>query len=154
MHSQAPTPVDHDRVRDYQTRVIVAGSREFENYKLFSTILDELLPDYGDSVVFISGCADGPDSMIIQWCQERGQPWAEYPADWGNLDVPDAVVRTSRSGRKYNARAGLDRNVKMGDVGTHLLAFWNQRSSGTRHMRAYAILRKLKVQTVLVDQDE
>lgn len=154
MHSETPTPVDHDRVRDYRARVIVAGSRDFCNYQLFSKILDELLPEYGDSVLFISGCADGPDSMLIQWCKERGLLWAEYPADWNNLDAPDAVIRTSRSGRKYNARAGIDRNVRMGDVGTHLVAFWNLRSLGTRHMRAYAISRKLKVQTVLVDKDE
>jgi len=121
---------------------------------MFASILDEFVKDHPEDVVFLSGMAENsPDMMIVKWCKERGYPWAEFPAAWDDLDAAGAVIRYTRSGKPYNAVAGHDRNRLMGDFGSHLIVFWDGLSPGTRHMREYAMSRKLDVMTVLVDKN-
>lgn len=154
MHSETPTPVEHEQVRNYATRVIVAGTRGYTDYAMFSSVLDDFVADREEEIVFLTGMAtSGADAMIVQWCKERGRPWSEFPAQWDDLDAPGAVIRHTRSGKPYNAVAGHDRNKLMGDHGTHLIVFWDSVSPGTRHMREYAISRSLKILTVFIDKN-
>ena len=122
--------------------IVVAGGRNFNNYELFCSCLEERLlrEDLVDlpRIVFVSGKASkGADDMIIRWCKENGFPWAEFPADWDGL------------GRS----AGYVRNVQMARVGTHLITYWDGESRGTKHMidqgKKYNLLQTIN----LVDPD-
>lgn len=103
-------------------RVIVAGSRGFFDYDLMRRELDELFWvssefDDGD-IKIISGMADGADSLAIRYADERKLTKILFPANWN----------------KYHRVAGFLRNEDMLSVATHLVVFWDGKSSGTRHM--------------------
>ena len=103
-------------------RVIVAGSRGFFDYDLMCRELDELFWassefDDGD-IKIISGMADGADSLAIRYADERKLTKILFPANWN----------------KYHRVAGFLRNEDMLSVATHLVVFWDGKSSGTRHM--------------------
>lgn len=120
-------------------RLIVAGGRDFDDYdrlsaELFALAENELGP-YAVSIV--SGLARGADHWGREFALREQVQLYEFPADWDNVDVPGAVVRTNRNGRQYNARAGIDRNHQMGDFADGLIAFWDGKSRGTKDMIEY-----------------
>ena len=134
----------HQWQQIYGDIVIVAGSRSFNNYTLFESVMDYWMQDQGHDLVqpwaFLSGCArKGADSMIIRYAKERDHVCLELEALWNIF------------GKR---RAGYIRNHEMGDIATRLVAFWDNRSNGTRDMINYARRMKLQVQPVLVDPDE
>ena len=103
-------------------RVIVAGSRGFFDYDLMRRELDELFWvssefDDGD-IKIISGMADGADSLAIRYADERKLTKILFPANW----------------KKYHRIAGFLRNEDMLSIATHLVVFWDGKSSGTNHM--------------------
>lgn len=82
----------------------------------------------------------GADRLGEDWARDHGVPVVPFAADWADLDAPDAVVR-SRRGVPYNARAGHDRNERMGEYADAGVALWDGVSPGTRDM--LAIFRRL-----------
>lgn len=66
----------------------------------------------GDSIC--SGlCREGGDRFAVLIADRVRLPddkriW--HPADWGNLDVPNARIRRNKYGKLYNANAGFDRD--------------------------------------------
>lgn len=126
MFDQAPEncllPGSWMRYKDpsYKTaRVVVAGSRGIEDQDFVFHHLDRLLARLKQSPLeIVSGLARGPDLLGKAWAEAQGFPVVEYPADW------------SRFGRA----AGVFRNMEMAWYGTHLLAFWDGNSTGTRQM--------------------
>lgn len=62
-------------------KVIVAGSREYTDYKTFSTTLDKLLV-HRPSVTIVSGTARGADRMGESYAVERKLPLLRFPANW------------------------------------------------------------------------
>ena len=122
--------------KDYHTRIIVAGTREWGDKKLFHDTLIEYLERFDEPILFISGAAKtGADRFIIDWCKKFKYPCLEVPADW------DA----------YDKAAGYKRNEQMLEMATHLLCFWDTRSRGTAHMRQIASEKPIPVTTVLVE---
>lgn len=128
----------------YDYIVIVAGSRTFNDYALFSEIMALWLKDHPEvhygTHIFLSGDAEeGPDHMVLKWCDEYplDRPVETLPALWW----------------AYGKPAGILRNIEMGDCATHCIAFWDTRSPGTKHMLGYAKQKGLDTQPVLVDPD-
>jgi hypothetical protein len=120
---------DKDR---YKYRIIIAGGRDFTNYSFLCQAMDiltENLPKHAIQVV--CGEAKGADTLGKNWAIERGYSVKSFLADWS-------------SGRS----AGIQRNIAMGDYATHLVAFWNGISKGTKHMIDYAESKNLKVRVV------
>jgi hypothetical protein len=157
MESDNPQPISHSELIDYDYCVIVAGSRNFNDYEFFSQSLLGYLSAHNieGKVAFITGKASsGADELIIRWCKENDFPWCEFPADWDKLDAPGAVVKTLRGGKQYNAVAGHDRNHEMAKVGTNLLVFWDGVSVGTKNMLSWAKKYNLPVSIVLVDVEK
>ena len=114
-------------------RVIVAGSRGFFDYDLMCRELDELFWvssefDDGD-IKIISGMADGADSLAIRYADERKLTKILFPANWN----------------KYHRVAGFLRNEDMLSVATHLVVFWDGKSSGTNHMIVIAKAKGIPV---------
>lgn len=139
----------------YERRVIVAGSRKWDDYAFFAKGMHEYVRANfapNEQLVFITGFADsGADALIVRWCEECGYPWVPVAADWDDLEAPGAVVRYTRAGKPYNVRAGYQRNAKMAELGTNLIAWWDGVSGGTRDMIAQAHKRRLTVFTVIFD---
>ena len=104
-------------------RVIVAGSRTLEDYELVRKTLDPILApmDKRDTVI-LSGTARGADKLGERYASEHGYAVVCYPADWTT----------------HGRRAGIIRNEQMVLDATHLVAFWDGVSKGTRHMIAAA----------------
>lgn len=102
--------------------VIVAGSRCFFDYDLMSRELDKLFNESkefaGRNIKIISGMADGADSLAIRYADERKLTKILFPANW----------------KRFSRVAGFLRNEDMLSVATHLVVFWDGKSSGTNHM--------------------
>ena len=103
-------------------RVIVAGSRSFYNYRLMELELDKLFNENeefaGREIKIISGMALGADALAIDYADKHKLTKILFPANW----------------KRYPRIAGFLRNEDMLSVATHLVAFWDGKSSGTRHM--------------------
>jgi len=109
-------------------RVIVAGSRTFNDYGVLSAYCDRVLSRVVD-VEIVSGGARGADSLGELYARERGYPVRVFPAEW----------------EKYGRGAGLRRNVEMAEYADGLIAFWDGESRGTMHMVGVARERGLRV---------
>jgi L-alanine-DL-glutamate epimerase-like enolase superfamily enzyme len=110
------------------TRVIVAGSRTFDDYPLLKEVLDKELKGFGN-VTIVSGTAEGADRLGEQYAFFRSLPVERYPANW----------------TQHGRSAGMVRNTKMAEVSHVLVAFWDGVSSGTKHMINVAKEKGLKV---------
>lgn len=132
-----PKPIPHDQLKNYLYRIIVAGTRGYEDYVFFSEYIFKYLSEMGykkEDVVFVSGAArTGADAMIIRWCKEHGYAWTEFHPDWDDVDVTPVKVKY-RNGKPYNALAGFIRNEEMAEIATNLLTFYDGVSSGTSDM--------------------
>jgi len=67
------------------------------------------------------------------------------PAEWDDITVPNALIRTNKWDKEYNARAGFQRNEAMAVYGDILISIWDGKSRGTRDMRDRAINHGLVV---------
>jgi hypothetical protein len=149
--------LSHDAIGDYDVAIVVAGSRDYNDYRKFSEIIEGYLcvevPK--ETVIFISGKAKtGPDDMIIRWCKEHGYAWTEFPADWDDISAPGAFVKRNRLGKLYNARAGHDRNRLMAEHASRVICFWDGFSPGTKNMIDEAERVEITPKVFFIDGDE
>ena len=129
-------------------KLIVAGSRSFTDYNLVRDKLDYYLKDVKEDVEIVSGrCSTGEYTFttnrgdLVYGADGLGEKYAErsvlkvkaFPADW-NL------------GRK----AGPLRNIQMVEYATHLVAFWDGESTGTKNVIDLAREKGLKVRVVMI----
>lgn len=101
-------------------KLVVTGCRDFDNYSLLSTELDEYLKDKikTHNVTIVSGCATGADSLGEQYATQNGLNIKQFPAEW----------------EKYGNAAGPKRNLQMAEYADAVIVFWDNKSSGTRNM--------------------
>ena len=119
-------------------RLIVAGSRSFNDYELLAATLDELTADVPkEELVILSGHARGADQLGERWSRERHVQCELFPADW----------------EKHGRSAGHVRNAAMvASCGPDDAAafFWNGRSPGTKGCLQLVRKAGLKVTIVRV----
>lgn len=97
-------------------RVIIAGSRKFDNKDFLYEMMDQLLADYThDEVEIISGGASGADMLGIQYANDRDYALRVFLADWG----------------KHGKSAGPIRNSEMIKIAEAAVFFWDGKSPGT-----------------------
>lgn len=113
-------------------RIIVAGGRDFDDYELLSEELDCLVDKLSSNPIVVSGMAKGADSLAVRWADDNEYPLRSFPAEWD----------------KYGKSAGYRRNVDMANYSEMLLAFWDGKSKGTKHMIDIALEKGLLVQIV------
>ena len=91
-----------------QKRVVIAGSRNFNDYDLFSAVVDKCLSRFRNEyeIIILSGHCSGADMMAERYAKENGFGLEVFPADWS-------------LGRK----AGPLRNKQMVDVADFAIAF-------------------------------
>lgn len=90
-----------------------------------------------------TGRASGADEGGEQWAISRGLPVDPYPADWDDLDAPNARIKTRPNGTKYNANAGFDRNEVMAVKSKAVVLFPG--GPGTADMARRAKLHGLRI---------
>jgi len=112
-------------------KVIVAGGRDFVNYDLLKSKLDILLVNR-NPVEIVSGCARGADKLGEVYAQSAQVPVARFPAQWS----------------EHGKSAGYIRNDQMAEYADALVAFWDGKSRGTKHMIDVAISRGLKIRVI------
>lgn len=149
--------IDSNELEGYRYRIVVFGSRTYNNYHEFSGFIKDMVFELGvdlKEILFITGKAwKGADNMIIQWCREHDVDWKEYPAKWNDLEVEGAVIKTSRQGKPYNAVAGHQRNQTMAEVSNLGWGFYDGQSPGTRDMIARCKRLSLETKVILVHPD-
>lgn len=120
-------------------RVIIAGSRDFDDYDLLKEKCIEILrPHMSNAITIISGTANGADKLGEQFAREYRLHCVKMPADWD----------------RYGKKAGFIRNLEMVDYANQdgsiaiLIAFWDGKSEGTKHMIDVARERKMPVYVI------
>ncbi|ASD50478.1 GTP-binding domain [Acidovorax phage ACP17] len=98
-------------------RIGVVGSRTLCDYEWFANQMDNLVGHSKTPIQFVSGGADGPDTMIERYARERGHP--------------DVCVHTPNWNQE-GWRAGFNRNSDIVADCDAVIAFWDERSAGTR----------------------
>ena len=122
------------------TRIIIAGSRNFNDYTKMLNTLDELgihLINTIDPVEIISGHAPGADTLGEKFAKAYGYPLKIFPADWDIYGRAAGPIRNEQMA-KYASEA--DRGM--------LVAFPVGESRGTRNMIKLAKQYGLEVEVV------
>lgn len=121
-------------------RIIIAGSRSFDDYQLLKGKMGTLTANF-DKIVVVSGTQSlhvgngkyvGADYLGEQWAREMWHLLVRFHPDWDN----------------HGKAAGMIRNAEMAKYATHLVAFWNGVSPGTKNMIEQAKKHNLKVRIV------
>ena len=121
-----------------QYRVIIAGTRTFNDYNLFKESCEYLLRESMEKqqIIIVSGHARGTDTMGERFAKEHGLPCEYYPANW----------------QIHGRAAGPIRNKEMANNADALIAFWDGHSRGTRSMINLA--RKMGLQVAICRYDK
>lgn len=99
-------------------RLIIAGSRWIP-VGVSLLIADAAIRVHGlRPREIISGMAPGPDTAGRLWGEQNGVYVKKVPALWS----------------QFGKGAGAERNERMAEIGTHLLAIWDGTSTGTQDM--------------------
>lgn len=111
-------------------KVIICGSREFENYELLEKVCNYLLCSQ-PHVEVVSGCCRGADKLGERYAKSHSYKIHPFPADWKNR----------------LKKAGHERNEMMAQFANACIAFWDGKvkNSGTYDMIELAKKYKLKL---------
>ena len=105
---------------------IIAGSRTITDYNLLIRAIKKSKIKITEVV---SGMAEGVDMMALRFAEENKKKLTCMPADWN----------------RHKQTAGLIRNNKMAHHSEALIAIWDGKSKGTKHMIGEAIRLGLKL---------
>lgn len=106
-------------------RIIVAGSRDYNNYREAKKYIDFCISRIKEiyTLVFLSGGCKGADFLGEKYAAENNFPIEKFPADW----------------KKYGRSAGARRNREMANLCDYVICFWDGKSRGTKLIIDYAI---------------
>ena len=117
-------------------RIVIAGSRRFEDYALLEPTLDRILNEQTDAIELISGHAKGADLLAEKYAKENELPIHIIKPDW----------------KTYGQVAGPIRNRQMLDYAKEesplVVVFWDGKSRGTKNTIGTAKSLGIAVKTV------
>ena len=133
-------------------KVIIAGSRNFNDYNLLETKCNNILSKIKDEIIIISGCCEkGADKLGEKYAQKRGYYVLECPAPWDDIEGnPAKEIGINSRGQKYWKKAGPYRNELMAQEADALIAFNLNNSVGTQDMIRRAKAHGLKIREIIV----
>jgi hypothetical protein len=108
-------------------KVIIAGSRDFNDYETLKEICDFMLSRQTD-IEIVSGVAKGADLLGERYAKEKGYSIKQFPANWS-----------------IGKQAGYLRNEEMAQYADAAIVFWDGKSKGSEHMINLAKKYNLKV---------
>ena len=120
-------------------KVIVAGSREFNDYKKLATNLVAYFMRkgyYPKDVEIVSGTASGADKLGEKFAKKAGCKLTRMPADWDGLGKKAGFIRNWDMA-KYAGSDGV------------CFCFWDGNSKGTKHMIDLARKEGLEVHVII-----
>lgn len=99
-------------------RVIIAGSRTCTDPNILNSAVEDFYFRGHRITTVVCGCARGADHLgrVLAW--HNGFPLREFKPDW----------------KKYGRSAGAIRNEEMAKNADALIALWDGKSPGTKHM--------------------
>lgn len=107
-------------------KTIIAGSRSITN----PIYVRRAAIDAGWPITeVVCGRARGVDTLGEQWAKRAGVPVVPFIAEWD----------------RYGKSAGIMRNVAMANYADALIAIWDGKSTGTKHMIDIARRKGLKI---------
>lgn len=74
-------------------RLLVCGSRTFNDRDFVWSVLDRLLRDEGNIEIVINGGAQGADSLGFQWALVNHLPALTVPANWEEYGKAAGPIR-------------------------------------------------------------
>lgn len=125
-------------------RLIIAGSRDFNDYDSLSYFVEQFIKDNDltyDDLEIVSGHCKGVDLLGEQFAEEHNIPIKVFPANW----------------KKYGRAAGPMRNTEMIKYANEsnsgaVLAFWDGESKGTANTIRNSEKAGLLVETILYSE--
>jgi hypothetical protein len=116
-------------------KIIIAGGRDVTDGEYVIDAMSKLsvTPDE-----IVSGTARGADRLGEWWASINDVPVKRFPAEWD----------------KYGKSAGYKRNEVMAQYADGLVALWDGKSRGTKHMIDIARREGLQVYVYRVDRKE
>ena len=107
-------------------RIIIAGSRKFQDYNLLKKEVCNILNLYNatDNIEIVVGGAEGADKLGEKLAKEIGLNYKVFNADWNGLGKNAGFIRN----------AEMAKYASENDYEGILIAFWNGTSRGTKHM--------------------
>jgi hypothetical protein len=108
------------------TKTIIAGTRTLK----FPELIQDAVDNCGWTITeVVSGNAPGIDQMGEMWAAVNHLPIKRFPANWN----------------KFGKTAGRRRNVEMAKYADALIAIWDGKSPGTKHMIKAAEAYNLRI---------
>lgn len=117
-------------------RVIIAGGRDFDDFEFLERTMDNLLSNITDDIEVVCGMARGADALGDLYASKKNYSVRYFPAEW----------------EEYGKSAGYKRNEQMAQNADALVAFWDGKSRGTKHMIDIARRYNLKVRVIRYGQ--
>ena len=105
-------------------KLIIAGSRGITSYSTVreAVIASGLWKHYAHDIEVVSGGAKGVDRLGEEFANKNGLKIHRFIPDWDT----------------YGKRAGMLRNIQMGEFSDALVAIWDGESRGTKQMIDWA----------------
>lgn len=112
-------------------KIIIAGSREFDNYDFLKSNMNVLFSCFGidknEPIEIICGMCRGADTLGERFAKENDYAIKYFPADWDKYGKAAGVIRNEEMA-KYAAECEDE-----DDEGI-LVAIWDGKSRGTKNM--------------------
>ena len=107
-----------------EKRVVVAGCRDYFDYREAEAFIDFCLQNIKDeyTLIFLSGGAPGADALGERYARAHGYAIERFDADW----------------EQFGKRAGPMRNEQMAKAADFVICFWDHKSRGTKSMISFA----------------
>lgn len=113
-------------------KIVVAGSRDFEDYEMLHDKLKHLTRNHNNTELeIVSGTARGADKLGEQYAEQYNIKLTKFPADWS-----------------LGKSAGYKRNVQMAHYADVAVVFQVDHSKGSQHM--IDIMRALHKKVIVI----
>lgn len=119
-------------------RLGITGSRSITSVRAVGEALARYIERRGYPTCLVEGDAPGVDRLAAKCCRAWGIEVDTCRADW-------------YAGGSFNPAAGYERNIVMAKKIDCLLALWDGKSRGTKHMIDYCRKRGLDVVVEYLD---
>ena len=122
-------------------RIIIAGGRDFDDFEKLCYEFSKHVGVVGfQNIEIISGLARGADMLGVKFANDYGVELKKFPAQWDLYGKSAGYIRNEEMA-KYASEYGNGSNGM-------LIAFWDGKSKGTKHMIDLAVKYNLRTRVV------